>query len=29
LFQNLDTSSVTLLYRRRDGQLGLLIPEIG
>lgn len=29
LFQNLDTSSVTLLYRRRDGRLGLLIPEIG
>jgi len=29
LFQNLDTSSITLLYRRRDGQLGLLIPEIG
>jgi len=29
LFQNSETSSVTLLYRRRDGQLGLLIPEIG
>ena len=27
LFQNSDTSSVALLYKRRDGQLGLLIPE--
>lgn len=29
LFQNSETSSVSLLYRRRDGQLGLLIPENG
>lgn len=29
LFQNSETSSVALLYRRRDGQLGMLIPEIG
>ena len=29
LFQNSETSSISLVYRRRDGQLGLLIPEVG
>jgi putative sigma-54 modulation protein len=29
LFLNTETSSVSLLYRRRDGKLGLLIPNVG
>lgn len=29
LFLNTETSAVSLLYRRRDGKLGMLIPEIG
>lgn len=29
LFQNSETFSVALLYRRRDGRLGMLIPEVG
>lgn len=29
LFQNSETSSISLVYRRLDGQLGLLIPEVG
>ncbi len=27
LFQNRDEGTITLLYRRRDGALGLLVPE--
>jgi len=27
LFQNVDVRAITLVYRRRDGSFGLLIPE--
>jgi putative sigma-54 modulation protein len=29
LFLNPDSGTVNLVYRRRDGNYGLLIPEVG
>jgi putative sigma-54 modulation protein len=29
LFLNTETSAVSLLYRRKDGKLGMLIPDVG
>jgi putative sigma-54 modulation protein len=27
LFENLDAKTISLVYKRRDGSFGLLIPE--
>ena len=29
VFYNVETNAVNVLYRRRDGQYGLIEPEIG